>query len=57
MGAPDSSTFVTTGSRNSPGRSERTRATAARTSSTASWVCFSSRNSAVTMALPSCTVV
>ena len=46
-----------TGSRNSPGRSLRMRATASRTSSTASWVFFSSRNSTVVLTSPSDTEV
>ena len=44
------SILVTIGSRTSPGRSPRTRATAERTSSSASCVGFSSRNSAVMVA-------
>ena len=51
------SILLTIGSRTSPGRSLRTRATAERTSSTASCTGFSSRNSAVTVTLPSCTLV
>ena len=51
------SILVTMGSRTSPGRSPRTRATAERTSSSASCVGFSSRNSAVMVAPPSCTLV
>ena len=51
------STLLTIGSRTSPGRSPRTRATAERTSSSASCTGFSSRNSAVRVTPPSCTLV
>ena len=51
------SILVTIGSRTSPGRSLRTRETAERTSSTASCTGFSSRNSAVMVTTPSCTLV
>ena len=51
------SILVMMGSRTSPGRSARTRATAERTSSSASCVGFSRRNSAVMVAPPSCTLV
>ena len=57
IGEPASSTFETIGSRRSVGRSERTRETASRTSSSASCVAFSRRNSTVVIELPSCTVV
>ena len=57
MGAPERLTLLTTGSRTSLGRSLRTPCTALRTSSTASCVGFSSRNSAVTLTPPSCTLV
>ena len=57
IGWPDKSTLVTTGSRTSAGKSERTRATAERTSSTASCTGFSRRNSAMTLTPPSCTLV
>ena len=57
MGAPDRLILLTTGSRKSLGKSERTPCTALRTSSTASWVGFSSRNSAVMVTPPSCTLV
>ncbi|EWS62496.1 hypothetical protein Y695_04278 [Hydrogenophaga sp. T4] len=45
------------GSRRSVGRSLRTLATAERTSSSASCVAFSMRNSAVIDTVPSCTLV
>ena len=57
IGAPERLTLLMTGSRTSAGRSERTPCTAERTSSTASCVAFSRRNSAVTVTPPSCTLV
>ena len=51
------SSLLTIGSRTSPGRSLRTRATAERTSSTASCTGFSRRNSAVMVTPPSWTLV
>ncbi len=57
IGAPDRFILLTIGSRKSPGRSLRTCCTALRTSSSASCVDFSRRNSAVTVTLPSCTLV
>ena len=57
IGAPDRLILLTMGSRKSLGRSLRTCCTALRTSSTASWVDRSRRNSAVTVTLPSCTLV
>jgi hypothetical protein len=57
MGEPARFMREITGSRMSPGKSERMRATASRTSSNASCVGFSRRNSTVTVALPSCTLV
>ena len=49
--------FVTEGSRRSAGRSARTRATASRTSLTASEIGFSRMNSTVTVTSPSSTLV
>jgi len=57
IGAPARSSLVMTGSRTSAGRSARMRETAERTSSSASWVARSRRNSTVTCATPSCTFV
>jgi hypothetical protein len=56
-GWPARSSLVTTGSRTSAGRSARTRCTAERTSSTASCTGFSRRNSTMSVAAPSCTLV
>ena len=56
MGWLDSSSLVMMGSRRSAGRSERTRETAERTSSTASCTGFSSWNSAAMVAVPSVSV-
>ena len=57
IGWPARSTLLTIGSRTSAGKSDRTRATAERTSSTASCTGFSSLNSAVMLTPPSCTRV
>ena len=54
---PEILSLLTTGSRKSAGKSERTCWTAERVSSRASCVVFSSRNSAVIDTTPSCTLV